>query len=117
MEKQELGDLGERLAADYLKQLDYQIRSKNYRCRQGEIDIIAADENYLIFIEVKTKRNLKFGMPQEEVDWRKQKKIKLVAQHYISQHPTEKLDYRFDVVGILFHSLEDYQITHLKNAF
>ena len=117
MKSYKLGSLGEKLAVDYLKQQGYQIISKNYRCQHGEIDIIVADSEYLIFVEVKTKRNLKFGTPQEEVDWRKQERIRLVAQHYISHHPAVELDYRFDVISILYHSSKQYQITHLQNVF
>ncbi|MBM7623536.1 YraN family protein [Sporohalobacter salinus] len=115
--KQELGKLGEELATRYLKNTGYDIIKRNYTCRIGELDIIAAKANYLIFVEVKTKQNFKFGHPREEVNYHKRQKLQQVARYYISQHPKEGVDYRFDVVGILYHNQDNYQISHIENAF
>jgi putative endonuclease len=116
LNKQDLGKLGEKLAVKYLKGEDYQIIEQNYRCRFGEIDVIAYKDNYLIFVEVKTKQNENFGSPQEEVDFHKQRKLEQLALYYISQHSEWKVDFRFDVIGILYKE-EDHQLSHLKNAF
>ncbi|ADL13162.1 YraN family protein [Acetohalobium arabaticum] len=115
--KKKLGQLGEELAAEYLKELGYSIINRNYSCRIGELDIIAAKDNYLVFVEVKTKQNFKFGTPREEVNYHKQQKLQQVAQYYISQHPKKEANYRFDVIGILYQSEDDYQVSHIKNAF
>ncbi|SJZ63748.1 YraN family protein [Selenihalanaerobacter shriftii] len=117
LSKQELGRLGEKLASKYLLKKEYQIIEQNYRCRLGEIDIIAYKDNYFIFVEVKAKQNQNFGLPQEEVDFRKQQKIQQVARYYISQNPDLNVDFRFDVIAILYQGDDDYQLSHLRNAF
>ena len=115
--KQELGKCGEKIATKYLKENSYQIVQRNYRCRFGEIDIIAYKDNYLIFVEVKTKQNDKFGSPQAEVNLRKQKKLQQLARYYISQNQDQNIDFRFDVIGIMYRGVEDYKLSHLENAF
>ena len=94
-----LGRWGEALAADLLRQRGYSILAAGWRCRFGEIDLIAADKTYLCFIEVKLRKSAAYGAPREFVDWRKQEKLRLSAQLYLMQHPTD-LQPRFDVVEI-----------------
>ncbi|KXS45489.1 MAG: putative endonuclease [Candidatus Frackibacter sp. T328-2] len=115
--KQELGKCGEEIATKYLKENSYQIVQRNYRCRFGEIDIIAYKDNYLIFVEVKTKQNDKFGSPQAEVDFKKQRKLQQLALYYITQNQEQNVDLRFDVIGIVYRGESDYKISHLENAF
>ena len=100
-------------AAAYLKENGYQILERNFRCRLGEIDLIARDGSCLVFIEVKYRSSLKDGAPLEAVDRRKQKKIIRVAEYYLCMHPEKtELPCRFDVIGI-----EEGEIRLIQNAF
>ena len=86
--RQEIGKWGENLACKYLEKNNYEIIERNFLCHQGEIDIIAKDRNQreIIFIEVKTRSNLKYGNPAEAVNKEKQRHIKQVAEYYIYNH-------------------------------
>lgn len=107
------GSSYEKIAAAFLEKQDYQILQMNYRCRMGEIDIVAKDDTYLVFIEVKYRKDMSCGMPQEAVGPRKQKIISRVADHYRLTHGyTESTPCRFDVVAICGEKIE-----LIKNAF
>ena len=111
--RRKLGAIYEMQAAAYLKRKGYQILEQNFRCRQGEIDLIARDGGYLVFIEVKYRSSLKDGAPLEAVDRRKQRKVIRVAEYYLCMHPEQAaLPCRFDVIG-----MEDCRIRLLRNAF
>jgi len=113
MNKRRVGTDYEALAAQYLKQQGLRIIDKNFRCRQGEIDLIAYDGSYYIFAEVKYRRTAESGDPAEAVDYRKQIKICRAADFYrISRRVPASAPVRFDVVAIL-----DRQVTWYKNAF
>ncbi len=113
MDKRNKGKAYEQKAAEYLKTKGFRILEMNYHCKVGEIDIVAKDEEYLVFVEVKYRANAKSGLPQEAVDFRKQKKISATAGYYImSHHLTENTAVRFDVVSILGE-----ETTLIKNAF
>lgn len=91
----------ENIAAEYLTDTGYEIITHNYRCRCGEIDLIARDGKYLVFVEVKFRKNLKMGSPLEAVGIRKQKTIRSVAAVYLYQNGiNENTPVRFDVIGI-----------------
>lgn len=107
-----LGIYGEKLALKYLKKQKYKILEKNFRCALGEIDIVAKDGEFLVFIEVKTRSSNAFGEPMEAVDFYKQRKLSKLAVYY--QKLKRKLDVpvRFDVVDIVGE-----QITLIKSAF
>ncbi|MCI5167945.1 MAG: YraN family protein [Candidatus Electrothrix sp. GM3_4] len=107
------GRSGEDLAAQHLEQQGYTILERNYRLRIGEIDIIARDKEYLVFIEVKTRRSRRIGNPFEAVDIRKQKKIVKIASAYLQG---KELPVRFDVVAVYLNE-QDVRIEVLKNAF
>jgi putative endonuclease len=97
-----LGDAGEDLAAAALKKQGYKILERNYVCPLGEIDLIARQGQVLVFIEVKTRRNERFGAPQEAVNPAKQRKLRLLADYYLQQKRLgEDVQVRFDVVGII----------------
>ena len=99
--KRPVGSTREAEAASYLEKNGYQILEHNYRCRQGEIDLIARDGRYLVFIEVKYRRTLRSGYPEEAVDKRKQQKIWRTARYYLYRHGYgEDTPCRFDVVSI-----------------
>lgn len=106
------GRRGEEYACNYLKNNNYKIIKTNYTNINGEIDIIAENKNYIVFIEVKYRKNLSHGYPREAVNYIKQNKIKNTAMQYISENNLNENDFRFDVIEIL-----DKKIEHIKNAF
>lgn len=109
----EIGKQYEDMAVDYLKNHGYQILARNYQVRQGEIDIIARDDQYLVFIEVKYRKNTKSGDPAEAVSFKKQQAISNTALYYLNQKRySTDTPVRFDVITIL-----DQTLTHIKDAF
>lgn len=116
MNRKELGKWGEKLATKYLKARGYRIVEKNYSCKLGEIDLIAEKSNYLVFIEVKTRRSDSFGLPQAAVGYRKQEKIRKVALYYIAFNEDKDQQIRFDVISIMAQDVKP-QIEHFKEAF
>lgn len=111
------GERGERRAEEFLQRKGYRILSRNYHTRYGEIDLICADTNYIAFIEVKTRSNIKFGMPREAVNAAKQRRIIQSAQWWLIQHPTI-LQPRFDVIEVLVSpDFKTCRIHHIPNAF
>ena len=115
--KKETGNNGENLACDYLIKKGYTVIEQNFSCKQGEIDIIAkSPSNYIVFIEVKTRKSLKYGMPSEAVTPYKQKHIMLSAKYYIFKNNIYNIDIRFDVIEILKLKNKIY-IHQIKNAF
>ena len=100
MKRRDTGILGEKLAKDYLKRRGYRIRETNYRCPEGEIDIVAEHKDYLVFIEVKTRRSLEFGSPEESVTADKRERLRAVAARYQQAHDKLPQLWRIDVVAI-----------------
>jgi putative endonuclease len=115
--RRQCGQRGEGLAVDYLRQQGYGIVKQNYRCRSGEIDIIAWDGSTLVFVEVKTKSQPAFGAPQTMVDRAKQKKIVHVAMTYVQQQALHNTLLRFDVVAVTLRPGSAPEVTHLPAAF
>ncbi len=114
-DRKSLGRKGEDIACRALKKDRYKIIEKNYRCRQGEIDIIAEDRGkVLCFVEVKAKSSMGFGLPEEAVTRRKQGKIQAAAFSYIESNGLKSRAMRFDVVSVDLVSLASRII---KNAF
>jgi putative endonuclease len=111
------GQRGEQIAVAYLQKRGYRIQQQNYRCRRGEIDIIAWDGSTLVFVEVKTKGQTAFGAPQAMVNARKQKTITRVAMTYIQQHQLYNTALRFDVVAITLSPAGTPDVTHVPAAF
>ena len=114
-EKQQIGKLGEDLATKYLKEKNYKIVGKNFHCIQGEIDIIAEQDNELIFVEVKTRTNLHYGRPAEAVTKTKQKHIAKATEYYLYKNKLENNKVRIDVIEIYIHNGK-YKINHVKQA-
>lgn len=102
--RQSLGRLGERLAAAKLEERGYRILEHNFRCRSGEIDLIAEEGLDLVFIEVKTRRGSAHGLPEEAVDGRKARKLQEVALSYLDLHKLPDCSWRIDVVAVQFSS-------------
>lgn len=94
-----LGRWGEGIAAEYLRKKRYTIVAANYRCRFGEIDLIAENRQFLVFVEVKLRKSAAFAEAMEFVDRRKQERLKETAAIYLSQNETQKQP-RFDVIEI-----------------
>lgn len=114
-----LGQWGEAQVAAYLKQKGYAILRQNYRCRLGEIDIIAQNDVYLLFVEVKLRKDTRFGYPREFVDRRKQEKILLAAQTYMLEEPSDRQP-RFDVAEVYAPqgvSTNFPEIEYIEHAF
>ena len=116
MQKNIFGTKGELIAANYLKKQKYKILHTNYKNQIGEIDIIAKDKDYLVFVEVKTRYSKKFGDPLEAIDEEKQFKIHNVATMYLMKNKLlDKVPIRFDAIAILGD--EEHEIRHIKDAF
>lgn len=124
----DLGDFGENIAEMSLKDKGYNIITKKYHARTGEIDIIATTNNdkILVFVEVKTRRSKKYGMAAESVNHKKIQSIINTAKHFIFENPSlseESFDeIRFDVIEVYYDFInpskpEDIEINHIKNAF
>lgn len=113
MNKRQVGTTKEALAEKLLILNGYEVIEKNYRCRKGEVDIVASRDGYLIFVEVKYRKTKKYGLPMEAVDFKKQAVISAVSDVYRIQHkiPEDK-KIRYDVVAILG---DTYKI--IPNAF
>ena len=112
-----LGDHGERLAATYLTDAGLRVLDRNWRCREGELDIVARDDGALVFCEVKTRRGTGYGHPAEAVTPAKQRRIRLLAQRWLAAHDEHAPVIRFDVVGVLVHRDRPADITHFPAAF
>ena len=100
MKRRDTGILGEKLARDFLKKLGYRIKETNYRCPEGEIDIVAKHKDSLVFIEVRTKRSLEFGSPEESITLTKMKRLRAVASHYQQTHDNLPPSWRIDAVAV-----------------
>jgi len=98
--RQGLGRTGERLAAERLERCGYHILERNFRCPYGEIDLIAEQQQELVFVEVKTRRGQAYGRPEEAVTVRKQRKIVQVALYYLDIHTCSERSWRVDVVAV-----------------
>lgn len=115
--RQRLGQSGEETVVRYLENNGYTILIKNYRCKVGEIDIIARDGADLVFIEVKTRSGLGYGSPAASVTTRKQRQITRAAQWYLAEQRLFDIPARFDVISVLGGEADRQQIDHIINAF
>lgn len=111
----ETGTHYEKMAGVYLENKGYRILEYNYRCKCGEIDIVAKDGDCLVFCEVKYRASDRKGHPSEAVDYAKQRVISKSALYYITVHHMEDVPCRFDVIS--FQSIPKAEIIHYENAF
>ena len=114
-----LGAWGEALAAEYLRKKHYKILASGYRCRFGEIDLIAVNRTYLVFVEVKLRKSPVFALAREYVDTRKQERLRAAASMYVAQNPTNLLC-RFDIIEIYAPdgmNTAHPTINHMEDAF
>lgn len=112
-----LGAAGEQAAADFLIKHGYRILQRNYSCKSGEIDIVAEDADFLVFIEVKTRKTGSYGPGQEAVTPKKQLQISKAAQHYLAENNLFDRDARFDVVSVYMGSGPTAEVEIYKDAF
>ncbi len=118
MDSRSFGRWGEEQAARYLKLRGYRVLEMNYKCRGGEIDIIARKGKFIVFVEVKLRKNANFAEGREFVNYSKQQRIILTAQHYLQAFPSE-LQPRFDVIEIYAPCGNESKVSieHIKDAF
>jgi putative endonuclease len=115
--RKDTGSLGEQIASEYLKKKGYRVLETNYRCRGGEIDIVARHQDYLVFIEVRTKTNLNFGSPEESITERKMEHLRLAANYYIQERSGFSESWRIDVVLVeLTEGKKPSRIEVIENA-
>ncbi|MBI4187037.1 MAG: YraN family protein [Chloroflexi bacterium] len=100
MKRKDTGILGEKLARDFLKKRGYHIQETNYRCREGEIDIVARHKDYLVFVEVRAKTSTQFGSPEESITPAKRERLKATAASYQQTHSNLPPLWRIDVVAV-----------------
>lgn len=110
------GKEGEKIAAAYLKKNGYEIIEINFRCPIGEIDIVAKEKNDLVFVEVKTRKSIELGYPEQAVGMRKQKKMSQLALWYMQKRKIADTNARFDVVAITLIP-EKNEVKLIQNAF
>lgn len=117
MNRKEIGTIGEKLAEGFLKKKGYRVREKNFRCRTGEIDIVAEKKGYLVFVEVRTKTSTNYGTPEESVTFIKKDKLIQAALYYIDSHKKLPSSWRFDFVAIeLDNNHKVIRIELIENA-
>jgi putative endonuclease len=112
----ELGRRGEAMAADFLRARRWTIVARNYRCRAGEIDLVALDGPVLVFVEVRSRRGERAGTPLESVDARKRSRLVRVARHFLAARGWADRDARFDVIGVRFDA-DPPALEHVEAAF
>ena len=112
-----VGERGESIAAAYLRGQKFVIVERNFRCKAGEVDIIARDGKVYVFVEVKTRRTLSFGPPQLAVTPFKQRQISKAALTWLAKKRLVDAGARFDVIAILLRDHAVPQIEHFRNAF
>lgn len=115
-QKQILGKEGERIAENYLRKKGYRLVERNYRCPVGELDLIALDRRVIVFVEVKTRSDDRFGVPLESVHRHKQRKMIKAALFFLTKHRLDHREARFDVIGISLGGREPV-VEHIQNAF
>lgn len=114
----EVGNYGENVASLHLLKKGYSILDKNFRCKLGEIDIIAKKDSYIIFVEVKSRYGTNYGNPMEAVNYSKKYKIYKTALAYIQKRNLIDFDFRFDIIEILLNlNNNSHSVHHIINAF
>ena len=114
---QDTGKTGEKEALKFLKKSGYRILEKNFRTRFGEIDLIAKDNNTVVFVEVKTRTGDGFGLPKDAVTLRKKRHILMVSKEYLASKDIlpNDVSVRFDVIGVKLNG--KVHLEHIKDAF
>ncbi|MFC1945599.1 YraN family protein [Chloroflexota bacterium] len=117
MNSKQTGDLGEKLAREYLKARGYRIITTNYYCQEGEVDIIARHGENLVFVEVRTRRSAEYGSAAESITDVKKGRLRLSAQRYLQEMEYEECPCRIDAVLVTFTDSRSIPlIEHIENA-
>ena len=114
--KHATGQAGQDAAEKFLQNKGYEVLARNYRLRTGEVDLILRDGTYIVFVEVKFRKSLGYGLPREAVGHVKQQRIINTAMHYLTRHNLTESDIRFDVVEVLQQHGRLYA-SHIEDAF
>lgn len=114
--KDALGRHGEQLAVEYLELAGLRILDRNWRCAEGEIDIVAAERQVLVVCEVKTRSGTQFGTPLEAITRAKQRRLRQLAGRWLSAHGVLFDEVRIDVVGLTKASDGSFEIEHVRGA-
>jgi putative endonuclease len=115
-DKDDLGRLGEQLAAEYLQQAGMRILDRNWRCAEGELDIVAAERRLLVACEVKTRSGLAFGSPLEAISRRKRARLRGLAISWIRAHGVLFDEVRIDVIGLVRDRAGHFTIDHVRGV-
>jgi len=117
VKRREVGILGEKIAVDYLSKQGYRVMETNFRCREGEIDIVAEKDDFLVFVEVRTRRSTSFVTPEESVTPSKIERLITLGQTYIESHQDLPPSWRIDVVAVeLTHEARVSRIELFENV-
>ena len=111
-----MGARGEQIAARHLELKGYRIAERNYRCPVGEIDLVATQDEYLVFVEVKTRRAGTVYAPGIAANRKKMDKLRELGSYYLSEHPDLNLQPRFDVIAVVLTAPQP-MVEHIENAF
>jgi len=111
----ELGKWGEEHAVRYLLQKGYLIAERDWKSGHKDIDIVALDEDTLVFVEVKTRRNRLFGEPEDAIDYYKRRHLQEAINHYIKVHRTDQ-EVRFDIITVVGTIGSEPEISHIKDV-
>ncbi len=114
-----LGSWGEKLAGRFLQEQGYGILATNYRCAHGEVDIVAQEGEELVFVEVRTRRDGMYGVPEESLTQRKLQRLLATCQHYVQQQAQEDTAWRVDLISVYLEQGRSRQlkrISHLRHA-
>ena len=114
--KDVLGRNGEQVAADYLESRGYRILARNWRCGDGELDIVAVDRNVFVAVEVKTRSGRRYGTPLEAVGRTKLRRLRRLAVQWLNAHGVRFDQVRIDVVGLMLEGTGGYSIEHHKGV-
>jgi len=115
--RQQLGRWGEQQAAVHLEAQGYKILERNWRCRRGEIDLVAQAGEISVFVEVKTRRGQGFGTPEEAITPTKARRLLQLAQYYLMEHELDDVEWRVDLVAVeLDHEDRLIRCEHIPNA-
>lgn len=116
-ERQAVGAFGERVAAQHLQEQGLVVLHRNWRCSDGEIDLVLRDGNTLVFCEVKTRRSALYGTPAESIDARKVRKLRQLACRWLEETGIHPRAMRFDVVEVLPQRRGAPEVVHIRAAF
>ncbi len=114
--KDVLGKQGEQLAVEYLQRAGMRILDRNWRCAEGEIDIVAADRRALVACEVKTRSSTRYGTPREAVDWRKRRRLRRLAIRWVVANGVLFDEVRVDVVEVLKDGRNGFTVEHVRGV-